>query len=124
MTDETTPPTDERPGPAAGPPAESAPVPPATQPAPPRGPERARLGVISFGLAAGIVWSLFVFVVGIAATLFEWGILVVKVLSSLYIGYMPSFVGSIAGAVWAFVDGFVAGALLAWLYNKFLRARR
>ena len=64
------------------------------------------------------------FILGLAATLFEWGILVVKVLSTLYIGYMPSFVGSIAGAVWAFVDGFIAGALMAWLYNKLLRSRR
>ena len=79
---------------------------------------KATLGVVSLGLAFGITWALGVFLLGIAAALFEWGVPVVAVLSSLYIGYSPSFVGSVAGAVWGFVDGFIGGALLAWLYNK------
>ena len=45
-------------------------------------------------------------------------------LSSLYIGYALSFVGAISGAVWAFVEGLIGGALFAWLYNKLLRRRR
>jgi hypothetical protein len=57
------------------------------------------------------------------AAFFGWGMLVVQVLSSLYIGYGPTFVGTIAGAVWAFVDGFVAGVLIAWLYKQFLLYR-
>jgi membrane associated rhomboid family serine protease len=49
---------------------------------------------------------------------------VVQVLSSLFVGYGPSFVGVVAGAVWAFFDGFVAGVLIAWLYNRLLLRRR
>ena len=86
-------------------------------------PQRAALGVISFGLATGITAAIFVFLLAIAAGLFEWGVPVVAVLSHLFIGYMPSIVGAVAGAVWAFVDGFVAGILIAWLYNAFLRSR-
>jgi hypothetical protein len=34
-----------------------------------------------------------------ATAMFGWGIGVVQVLSTLYIGYEPSFVGAISGAV-------------------------
>ena len=79
----------------------------------------APLGVVSFGLALGLTLSLIVFVIGVTTALFGWGILVVQVLSTLFIGYEPTFVGAIAGAVWAFVDGLIAGMLMAWLYNRF-----
>ncbi len=62
---------------------------------------RATLGVISVDLAFGITWVLGVFVLGLAAGLFDWGVNVVAVLSSLYIG----------------------GALVAWLNNRFLVRR-
>ena len=79
----------------------------------------APLGVISFGLALGITAAVVVFLIGVTTALFGWGILVVQVLSTLLIGYEPNFVGAVAGAVWAFVDGFVAGMFMAWLYNRF-----
>ncbi len=81
------------------------------------------LGVISFGLAVGVASALFVFALGIAAALFEWGVPLAAVLASLYIGFGPTFVGSISGAVWAFVDGFLFGIVVAWLYNRFLLRR-
>jgi hypothetical protein len=83
-----------------------------------------KLGIISFGLAIGAVWALSVFALGIMATFFKWGELVALMLSSLYIGYKPTFVGSITGAVWAFAHGFVFGLLTAWLYNRFLARRK
>ena len=79
----------------------------------------APLGVVSFGLALGTTAALVVFLIGVTTAFFGWGILVVQVLSTLLIGYEPSFVGAVAGAVWAFVDGFIAGMFLAWLYNRF-----
>lgn len=85
---------------------------------------KTRLGVLSLGLAIGLTAAIYVFLLGMAAGLFGWGILAVQVLSSMFIGYSPSFVGSIAGAVWAFVDGFVAGVLIAQVYNWGLRTRR
>ena len=81
------------------------------------------LGVVSFGLAFGITWALGMFMLGLGAGLFGWGGPVVAVLSSVYIGYSPSFVGSITGAVWGFVDGFIGGAVMAWLYNRFVSRR-
>lgn len=83
----------------------------------------ATLGVISFGLAVAVTSAVFTFFLGLMAAFFEWGVGLVWVLASLYIGYSPTFVGTIAGAVWAFVDGFAAGVMIAWLYNRFLLRR-
>lgn len=85
---------------------------------------RTTLGVISLGLAIGLTWAIAVFVLGMAAWLFEWGIVVAATLSSLYIGFGPSFVGAITGAVWGFVNGLVLGVLIALFYNRFLQSRR
>jgi hypothetical protein len=82
------------------------------------------LGVISFGLALGVSWAIAVFLLGIVASLFGWGVGVAAALASLYIGYGPSFVGAITGAVWAFVDGLIFGVMIAWFYNRFLLARQ
>ncbi len=82
------------------------------------------LGVLSFGFALGLTWAILVFVLGVVAAWLGWGVPVAAALASLYIGFNPSFVGSVAGAVWAFVNGLVAGLLIAWFYNRFLLARR
>ena len=80
---------------------------------------KASLGVVSLGLAIGIAWALGAFLLGLMAGVFDWGVPVVAVLSSVYVGYSPSFVGSVTGAVWGFVDGFIGGVVIAWLYNRF-----
>lgn len=83
----------------------------------------ATLGVISFGLAVAVTSATFTFLLGVMATLFGWGAGLAHVLSTLYIGFSPTFAGTIAGAVWAFAEGFVAGVMIAWLYNRFLIRR-
>ncbi|MFQ5774902.1 MAG: bacteriophage holin [Kiloniellaceae bacterium] len=82
------------------------------------------LGVVSFGLAVGVTWAIFVFLLGVMAALFGWGVEVAQMLASLYIGFSPTVAGTIAGAVWAFVDGMIAGVLIAWFYNRFVLRRR
>ena len=82
------------------------------------------LGVVSFGLALGLTWALLVFALGLVAAFLGWGIGIAIALSTLYVGYGPTLIGSIAGAVWAFVSGLVAGVLIAWFYNRFLLTRR
>jgi hypothetical protein len=81
------------------------------------------LGVISFGLAVAVTSAAFTFFLGLMATFFGWGVELAAALSSLYIGFSPTFVGTIAGAVWAFVTGFAGGVMIAWLYNRFLLRR-
>jgi hypothetical protein len=64
-----------------------------------------------------VLWALYVGCVGITA-MFGWGDDLIAPLASLYIGYAASVIGAIIGAVWAFIDGFVAGVIIAWIYNK------
>ncbi|MDE1970609.1 MAG: bacteriophage holin [Patescibacteria group bacterium] len=71
----------------------------------------------ALGVALGVLWALYVFFAGIFA-MYGWGSALVALLSSFYLGYGASFAGALIGAVWAFVDGFVAGAIIAWVYNK------
>lgn len=72
---------------------------------------------LPLGIAIGVVWAIYVFCVGITA-IFGWGAALVDVLGSLYIGYGASFLGAVVGAIWAFVDGLIAGVIIAWVYNQ------
>jgi len=81
----------------------------------------AKLNVKAFGLAVGIVWGVGMFVLGIIAMAFGWGDRFIEILSSLYIGYKATFLGSIVGAVWGFIDAGIGGIIVAWLYNKFAK---
>jgi len=71
---------------------------------------------LPLGIAIGVLWAVYVLFVGIVA-MFGWGVALVDALSSLYIGYEASIIGAIVGAIWAFVDGFIAGVVIAWIYN-------
>ena len=71
---------------------------------------------IALGIAIGVLWALYVGFLGISS-MFNWGAALVAPLASLYIGYSASIVGAIIGVVWAFIDGFVAGVVIAWVYN-------
>ena len=82
------------------------------------------LGVVSLGLAFGLTFAIFAFWLGLMAWLLGWGVDVAVALSSVFIGYGPSFVGTITGSVWAFVLGMISGSLIGWFYNKFTNRRR
>ena len=80
--------------------------------------EKCKCNVLGLGFALGIVCALYVFLLGISAY-FGWGNKLVELISNWYIGYSAGFLGSIIGAIWAFIDGFVIGIIIAWIYNKF-----
>jgi hypothetical protein len=71
----------------------------------------------ALGVAIGVVWAAYVFLMGIGA-MFDWGVTLVDEISSLYIGYGPSIRGAIIGGIWGFVDGYIAGVVIAWIYNR------
>jgi xanthine/uracil permease len=77
--------------------------------------------VKALGLSCGIVWGAAIFISGIASMLFDWATKFVDVFSGIYIGYNATFLGSVIGAAWGFVDGCIGGLLVAWLYNKFAK---
>ena len=79
-----------------------------------------KLNVKALALALGVTWSLFVLCIGWAAGL-GWGTRLLEVMSSVYIGYAPCFVGGIIAALWRFFDGTVGGLIIASLYNAAAR---
>lgn len=76
-----------------------------------------KLAPNALGVAIGVLWAACIFICGIIA-IFGWGVALVGAFSSLYIGYGPTVLGAVIGAIWAFIDGYIAGVVIAWLYNK------
>lgn len=78
-----------------------------------------KLKPFAFGLALGLLWGFSVFFMGLMAYIYSYGKPFVEAMSTLYLGYEPSIYGSIIGGVMGFVDAFIAGVILIWLYNLF-----
>jgi len=75
-----------------------------------------KLRIIPLAVAFGAVWALSVLTAGWTAA-FGLGTAFVEMAASFYIGYGPSFLGALIGALWAFFDAAIAGALIAVIYN-------
>jgi hypothetical protein len=76
-----------------------------------------RFHILCFGLALGIVWGVGVFLMGISAMFSGWGIDLVKLTGTTYLGYQPTWIGSLIGGLWGFVDAFIGGVIFAAIYN-------
>jgi hypothetical protein len=77
-----------------------------------------KLNARNFGLATGIVAGLFVLLFTLVSLWFGRG----ETIDALVVpfpGFSRSLGGAIIGMIWGFVDGFLGGAFLAWLYNRF-----
>lgn len=46
-----------------------------------------------------------------------------RLLSQFFIGYRVSFFGSLIGFAYGFAVGSLSGALISWIYNKFVELR-
>ncbi|PIN90986.1 hypothetical protein COU61_02475 [Candidatus Pacearchaeota archaeon CG10_big_fil_rev_8_21_14_0_10_35_13] len=78
-----------------------------------------RLNSSKFGLALGIlagVCMLFTSLLAAAGVGTVW----IPLIQSFYVGYGLSFGGVLLGVLYAFLDGFIGGWILAVLYNKLL----
>lgn len=75
------------------------------------------LKVCAFGCALGFTWALGVLIMGWLAWLTGWGAQMVNLIGSVYIGYQANWWGPIVGAIWGFVDWFISGVIIAWVYN-------
>lgn len=82
----------------------------------------ARLHTLSLALAMGVTFAVMILLFGLIAWTTGLWAGAVEVIATAYLGYAPSLPGSLIGALWGFVDGFVFAALIAWLYNTFCRA--
>jgi len=76
-----------------------------------------KLNVKAFGLTCGIVWGLGLFFLTWWVIAFDGATGERTLIGQLYRGYSISPMGSLIGLVWAFFDGWVGGAVFAWLYN-------
>jgi len=78
-----------------------------------------RMHPLSFALSLGVFWALVLFIAGIFAMYTGFAQGFVSTLGSLYAYYKPNWAGCFIGAIWGFIDLFVAGYAVAWLYNYF-----
>lgn len=79
----------------------------------------AKLHVVAFGMGIGVTWALGLFIVGLLAVYTSTGVDMVNALGDLYVGFKPTLGGVFIGTVWALVDGFIGGAIIAFVYNYF-----
>jgi len=80
-----------------------------------------RLSPVGLGLSLGVLWGLSILILGLLAYFHSYGKPFVEAMGVLYVGYEPSVQGSILGGIIGFVDAFITGVLIAWLYNLFSR---
>jgi len=83
-----------------------------------------RLSVKALALSFGVLWGAAVFLVGIAHLIWPgYGTAMLELAASVYPGYsVGGFVSVVVGTLYALVDGAIAGAVFAWLYNALLGA--
>jgi len=85
-----------------------------------------RLNATLHGLVTGILAGLAVFI----AT--NWLVLKggdvvgphLSLLGQFFIGYQVTFLGSLIGAAYGFIGGFVIGSCIAWMYNWLVDLRQ
>jgi hypothetical protein len=80
-----------------------------------------RLNVKAFASTCALFW-------GFGLLLVTWWIIVmdgptgdVTFIGRVYRGYNLTPLGSVIGFLWALADGFIGGAIFAWLYNLLTR---
>jgi hypothetical protein len=78
------------------------------------------MNVKAFAFAAGILWGFLLFAFTLLETARGEGHTLI-VLSTLYLGYSVTYLGSVVGLVYGFVSGALIGAAFSWLYNRFAR---
>lgn len=74
---------------------------------------------LAFGLACGILWAIGAFAIMLLATYLNYGNAFAELLGTIYLGTSQTLGGSFLTLPWGFVDGFIGGFFLAWLYNRF-----
>lgn len=85
-----------------------------------------KLSVSALALTAGIFWGVAILFVALANLIWPgYGRTFLDLAASLYPGYRPGSGMSsvVTGTLYGLVDGSIAGAIFAWLYNLVARRR-
>jgi len=80
-----------------------------------------KLNVKGLALSLGVLWGAMMFGVASGHEAWGYGADFLRVMDSLYPGYHAGagFGSVIWGTLYGMLDGAVAGAVIAWLYNRF-----
>lgn len=79
-----------------------------------------RLSICGLGIALGVSWAIGMLVMGIFWKL-GYGGAMMSSFSSMYVGLAATPIGILIGMIWAFIDGFIGGVIIAWIYNKVIK---
>ncbi len=77
-----------------------------------------KLNIKAFALAVGLVWGFNWFALTWWMILFDGITHEVTLIGRMYRGWTLSPTGSLLAFLWGFLDGFLLGLLVAWIYNK------
>lgn len=81
--------------------------------------DECKIDVKKAAISAGLVWGSGIFFAGLLGAITgNFAGDFINAMGSLYMGYEPTYVGSVIGGIWALIDGGIAGALFAYIYNK------
>lgn len=81
-----------------------------------------KLSVKGLAIAAAIMWSIALLILGSANLLFPgYASNFLDIIGSVYPGYHPGtgIASVVIGALYGLVDAAIGGAIFAWLYNLF-----
>lgn len=80
-----------------------------------------KLRPLYLGISLGIVWGGSLFITTWVSYFTGYGRLFLEALAkSIYPGYTITPAGSLLGLFYGFLDGLISGALVAFIYNKFI----
>ena len=81
-----------------------------------------KFSIKGLALASGILWGVAMLGMGLANLIWgSYGQQFLQMMASVYPGYHAtrSVAEVVAGTLYGAVDGFIGGAVFAWLYNQF-----
>jgi len=84
-----------------------------------------RFSVKGLAIASGILWAVAMLATGLANLVWSsYGQQFLQTMASVYPGYHAtrSVAEVIVGTLYGAVDGFIGGAVFAWLYNQFVKS--
>ena len=76
-----------------------------------------KLNVMACALTCGIFWGFGLLFITLWIMLFEGATGDLLGIGHVYRGFNVSLPGGFIGLIWGLADGFIGGAILAWLYN-------
>lgn len=74
----------------------------------------------SMAMAMGLVFAIGTLVMGWYSALTGRADVMIQMMGTVYVGFGPTFLGAIVGAIWAFIEGAIFGYLLSFFYNRCL----